>query len=72
MAGSVPIDDETYGDRREHSRAARGNGNPGRPQSEFERPDVDADVAPVESVEDAPYPYEKRIPRDESSASDTE
>jgi hypothetical protein len=71
-AKSVPIDDESYGGRRAHSEEAVRNGNPGRPQSDFERPDVDADVAPIESVEDAPYPYERAIPREESSVPDTD
>ncbi len=47
-------DDEVYGNREEVSTDEVRNGNPGRPQSDYESPEVSPDEAPRESVHDAP------------------
>ncbi len=56
------VDDETYGEKGTADPDEIRNGNPGRPQSDFESDEVDADIAPVESINDARQPGEGPIP----------
>ena len=56
------VDDETYGEKGSSDPKTIRNGNPGVPQSDFESDEVEADVAPVESISDARQPGEGPIP----------
>ena len=62
------VDDEVYDDDGPSSPDEVRNGNPGRPQSDYESPEVDRDDPPLESVHDAPEvdqrdPLASSVPR---------
>lgn len=48
---SNPIDEETYGDRGSDNPQAVGNGNPGKPQSDYEFDEAEPDKDPSEFPE---------------------
>lgn len=41
-----PLDDEVYGDKRVDDENAVTNGNPGKPQSDYDFPDAEPEVDP--------------------------